>query len=133
MPTSEFAAKNKGLHWEQYAAAVDLPIGIDLIVGQPTFFTGTSTVTGASDIIALTALDTLKAYLAFQTIDAYAPIMTEKLEKMHFDFHETTLSGVTEQEPLWRRRYRRMQWIAWDAGRSALCREAFFRLRPRPR
>jgi endothelin-converting enzyme/putative endopeptidase len=22
---------------------------------------------------------------------------------MHFDFHETTLSGVTEQEPLWRR------------------------------
>ena len=29
--------------------------------------------------------------------------MTEEIEKIHFNFHETTLSGVAEQEPLWRR------------------------------
>jgi putative endopeptidase len=97
MPSSEFSSKYKDLRWEAYAGAAGLPIGVDLIAGQPSFFQG------ASDIISKTDLDTLKAYLAFQTIDAYAPLLSESLEKMHFSFHETALSGVTEQEPLWRR------------------------------
>lgn len=95
--SSEFANKNRAIYWESYAAAVSLPAGVDLIVGQPSFFEG------ASQIIDKTDLDTLKAYLAFQTIDAYAPLLTQELELTHFAFHETALSGVTEQEPLWRR------------------------------
>lgn len=97
MPSSEFASKYTDLRWEQYASAAGLPVGIDLIAGQPSFFQN------ASDIIAKSDLETLKAYLAFQTIDAYAPLLSESLEKMHFGFHATALSGVTEQEPLWRR------------------------------
>jgi endothelin-converting enzyme/putative endopeptidase len=96
-PSSEFSKTNKSLHWDSYANAVGLPGSIDLIVGQPSFFKG------ADETIAKTSLETLKAYLAFQTIDAYAPLLTQDLEKIHFDFHETALSGVTEQEPLWRR------------------------------
>lgn len=97
MPSSEFGSKYSGLLWANYAKAAGLPGASDLIVGQPSFFTG------ASELIQSTDVETLKAYLAFQTIDSFAPLLTESLEKMHFDFHKTTLSGVTEQEPLWRR------------------------------
>jgi putative endopeptidase len=97
MPSSEFSSKYSELRWEGYAAAAGLPSGIDLIAGQPSFFGG------ASEILNKTELDTLKAYLAFQTLDAYAPLLSESLEKMHFAFHKTALSGITEQEPLWRR------------------------------
>ncbi len=97
MPATDIATKFANLRWADYATAAGLPTGLDVIVGQPSFMAGASNTVNESD------LETLKAYLAFQLIDTYAPLMSETLEKIHFDFHETTLSGVTEQEPLWRR------------------------------
>jgi len=97
MPATEIASKYASLRWADYATAAGLPSGLDVIVGQPSF------MEGASNTITENDLDTLKAYLVFQVVDTYAPLLTESMEKLHFDFHETTLSGVTEQEPLWRR------------------------------
>jgi putative endopeptidase len=97
MPATDIATKYASLRWADYATAAGLPSGLDVIVGQPSF------MAGASNTITENDLDTLKAYLAFQVVDTYAPLLTESIEKLHFDFHETTLSGVTEQEPLWRR------------------------------
>ena len=94
---SELASSFPNLLWSDYATAAGLPSGLDVIVGQPSFMTGASNNVDDSD------LETLKAYLAFQMLDTYAPLLSESLEKMHFDFHKTTLSGITEQEPLWRR------------------------------
>lgn len=94
---SELASNFPNLLWSDYATAAGLPSGLDVIVGQPSF------MTGASNTVSESELETLKAYLAFQMIDTYAPLLSEALERMHFDFHKTTLSGVTEQEPLWRR------------------------------
>lgn len=97
MPASELATRYPNLLWSDYATAAGLPSGLEVIVGQPSFMIGASRNIDDCD------LETLKAYLAFQMIDTYAPLLSESLEKMHFDFHKTTLSGVTEQEPLWRR------------------------------
>lgn len=97
MQATDIASKYASLRWADYATAAGLPSGLDVIVGQPSF------MAGASNTITENDLDTLKAYLAFQMVDTYAPLLTESIEKLHFDFHETTLSGVTEQEPLWRR------------------------------
>ena len=94
---ADFVSKTQGLHWSTYAQAVGLGQIQELIVGQPSFFEE------AQEIIAQTDLDVLKAYLAFQTIDTFAPVMTQEIEKLHFDFHKTVLSGVEQQEPLWRR------------------------------
>ena len=44
-----------------------------------------------------------KDYLAFKVIDSYANYLSESIEREHFDFHSTAISGVTEQEPLWKR------------------------------
>jgi endothelin-converting enzyme/putative endopeptidase len=94
---SEFAEKNPGLGWKAYAQATGLSDQEELIVGQPSFFEE------AQLILADESLPTIQAYLAFKTVDTYAPVLSETVEKMHFAFHETVLSGVAEQEPLWRR------------------------------
>ncbi|MCU0708928.1 MAG: M13 family metallopeptidase [Pirellula sp.] len=94
---NDFAGKNPGLAWKAYAEATGLSSQDELIVGQPSFFES------AQKIIADESIPTIQAYLAFKTVDTYAPVLSETLEKMHFAFHETVLSGVTEQEPLWRR------------------------------
>ena len=94
---SEFIASAPGLSWNDYAEAVGLGDVKEVIVGQPSFFEATQQILAKSDV------EVLKAYLAFQTANTFAPVMTEELEKLHFDFHETVLSGVEEQEPLWRR------------------------------
>ena len=97
MPASELATGFPHLGWSDFATSAGLPTGLDVIVGQPSFMTGASNIVNESD------LETLKAYLAFRMIDSYAPLLSESVEKIHFGFHKTTLSGVTEQEPLWRR------------------------------
>jgi putative endopeptidase len=94
---SDFAEKNPGLAWKVYAEATGLSSQDELIVGQPSFFEE------AQKIFADESIPTIQAYLAFKTVDTYAPVLSETLEKMHFAFHETVLSGVAEQEPLWRR------------------------------
>ncbi|MFM8571601.1 MAG: M13 family metallopeptidase [Pirellula sp.] len=94
---ADFSAKHPGLLWKTYANATALPEIQEIIVGQPSFFEQ------AQEILAQSDIEVLKAYLAFQTIDTFAPVMTEELEKLHFGFHKTVLSGVEQQEPLWRR------------------------------
>ncbi len=92
-----FATKNPGLQWDAYAKSCGIAGQTELIVGQPSFFEATQA------LLAEEPVETLKAFLAFQTIDTFAQILSESLEKRHFDFHETVLSGVAEQQPLWRR------------------------------
>jgi endothelin-converting enzyme/putative endopeptidase len=97
MSTSDFTEANPGLSWKQYAQTAGVSDLNELIVGQPSFFRD------IQETLSQQSLETLKAYLAFQTVDTYAPVLSEEFEKMHFAFHRTTLSGVSEQEPLWRR------------------------------
>lgn len=48
-------------------------------------------------------LDVWKHYLKYRVIDTYASATSEALEKRHFDFHATAITGVEEQKPLWKR------------------------------
>jgi endothelin-converting enzyme/putative endopeptidase len=97
MTTADFAKSIPSLDWNAYAIATGLKLDAELVIGQPSFFESMSKVFEKTD------LDVLKAALAFQAINTYAPILSESLEAKHFAFFETTLSGVEEQEPLERR------------------------------
>lgn len=94
---SKFIGDHPNLYWPEYAKAAGISDVREIIVGEPSFFAG------AQDRIKSESLDVLKAYLAFQTIDTYAPVLSEELEKKHFEFHQKKLSGIPEQQPLWRR------------------------------
>ncbi len=69
----------------------------EFIVRQPSY------VEKLNSLLAEVPLDTWKEYYAFRVIDAVAMDLSEPIEKRHFEFHETFLSGIEEQKPLWRR------------------------------
>jgi len=55
------------------------------------------------EIIYSTDLDTWKTYLNWTVLNTAAALLNEELDEQNFDFYSKTLSGVEEQEPLWRR------------------------------
>nr|WP_235908887.1 M13 family metallopeptidase [Roseiconus nitratireducens] len=85
------------LKWFEFADTAGIGSIDEIVVRQPSF------VDGMSDLFEEVSIDRWKDYLTFHTIDGFASGLTEKLEKRHFDFHETEISGITEQQPLWKR------------------------------
>ncbi|WP_153558359.1 M13 family metallopeptidase [Roseimaritima sediminicola] len=83
--------------WPSYAAATEFDKSDAFVLRQPSFFSD------INDLLKKHPLNTWKDYLAFKVVDAYASSLTEALEKRHFDFHGTAVTGVTEQKPMWRR------------------------------
>lgn len=69
----------------------------EFIVRQPSYFEG------LNELLAEVPLSTWKEYYTYNVIDSYAMDLSEDIEKRYFSFHQTALSGVEEQKPLWRR------------------------------
>lgn len=67
------------------------------IVMQPDY------LSGLNELLEKVPLGTWKEYYTFRVVDAFSVDLTEELEKRHFAFHATALTGVEEQKPLWRR------------------------------
>src|SRR6204780_5434464 len=94
---SGFAANAPGLDWAEYFQAAGLSNQDSFIVWQPTAFAGESA------LVASTALDTWKDWLAFHLIDAYAGVLPKAFADESFAFFGRTLSGTPEQRPRWQR------------------------------
>ena len=97
MTHADLAAKLPHLQWPGFVSGAGFDKEESVIVRQVSF------LEGVNALIDSVPLETWKDYLSYQVIDSYAPILSEELEKRHFEFHETAISGVTEQKPLWRR------------------------------
>jgi putative endopeptidase len=83
--------------WDSFRDAYGLDKAQSMVVRQPTYFDALGKLVGEFSV------DQWKAYLAFHAVDAYASGLSEELEKRHFDFHGTAISGIDEQRPLWKR------------------------------
>ena len=94
---ADFAAKAPGLDWAEFFRGAGLNKQTSFIVWQPTAFTGESA------LVASTALDTWKDWLAFHLIDAYAGVLPKALVDERFAFFGKILSGTPEQRPRWKR------------------------------
>ncbi len=94
---SAFAESHPDLHWLEYSKVVSLPSEGEIIVGQPSYFDG------VQSILASAELETLKAYSVFHILDQYGDVLSEDIDQLHFAFHKKALSGVSEQEELWKR------------------------------
>lgn len=94
---ADFASGHPEIHWLAYSKVVGIPTAGELIVREPSYFEG------LNKIIAATDLETLKAYTQFHVLDQYADVLSEDLEKLHFQMHKVALSGVSEQEEMWKR------------------------------
>ena len=94
---SEFAVKAPGLDWAEYFRGSDLSQQGSFIVWQPT------AVAGESALVASTALETWKDWLALHLIEAYALALPKAFSDEQFAFFEKTLSGTPEQRVRWKR------------------------------
>jgi putative endopeptidase len=82
--------------WRRLLDGADLG-GVDrLIVQQNT------AIPAIAAIYAQTALDTLKAWQAFQIVDTAAPYLPQRFADAYFAFHGGVLEGKLERPPRWR-------------------------------
>ncbi|MFK7736692.1 MAG: M13 family metallopeptidase [Pirellulaceae bacterium] len=98
-PTSResFAATLSNFSMSTFLDETGLSIEDSFIVRQPDYFAG------LNELLETIPISTWKEYYMFRVVDAFAVDLTEELEKRHFDFHATAMTGVEEQKPLWRR------------------------------
>ena len=79
-------------------AALGIANKVDyVIVNQPSY------LAGYNKVLASTDLDTLKAYFEWQLLRSYASYLSKNFVDESFAFYGTVLSGVTENQPRWKR------------------------------
>ncbi len=93
---SDFTAKAPGLDWAEYFRGAGLSQE-SYIVWQPTAFTGESA------LVASTALEAWKDWLAFHLLEAQANGLPKAFSDEHFAFVGKVLSGTPQQRERWRR------------------------------
>jgi endothelin-converting enzyme/putative endopeptidase len=106
---SDFAAKAPGLDWVEYFRAAGLASQKSFIVWQPGAFTGEAA------LVASTALETWKDWLAFHLIDAYAGVLPKAFSDESFAFFGKVLGGTPEQRPRWQRGVQVVNGLLGDA------------------
>jgi putative endopeptidase len=82
-----------GLDWAEYLRGAGLASQATFIVWQP------AALTAESALVASTALDVWKDWLAFHVIEDYADVLPKGLADERFNFFDKTLYGASEQRP----------------------------------
>ncbi|MCH9691905.1 MAG: peptidase M13 [Gammaproteobacteria bacterium] len=85
------------INWNQFLTAAQLQDVSNVIVAQPNY------LQAVNKIIVETDLNTWRRYLKIKLLTAMAPYMHQELASAHFDFYSTTIRGIQEQEPRWKR------------------------------
>ncbi len=94
---ADFATKAPGIAWAPYMTALGVAGRPYYIVSQP------SAVTGEAKVFADAPLAVLRDYAALRVMRAFAPYLSNDIEKANFAFYGTTLSGAPQQQDRWKR------------------------------
>ena len=87
-----------GFDWNSYLDSAGISAKADyVIVSQPSYLKGFAVLSEK------TSLATWKAYLQMRLISAYANFLSKPFVDERFAFYGTTLSGVTQMQPRWKR------------------------------
>jgi len=97
MATAELAKFAPGFDWQAFLAGASLSPAKRVIVAENTAFPKIAAIYGKTDV------ETLKAWLAFTTIDQSAAYLSKDFDQARFDFRAKTLSGTPAQQPRWKR------------------------------
>ena len=95
---AELGAIAVGYDWHRYmvAAGIDGKVSY-LILSQPSF------LQGFGKLLVNTSLATWKAYFRWHLLSDFAPYLSQSYVDEAFAFYGTTLQGVPENQPRWKR------------------------------
>ncbi|MFL6672708.1 MAG: M13 family peptidase, partial [Massilia sp.] len=95
---ADMAKTAPGFDWKSWLDASGIGAKTTyVIVSQPSYLKGFAEVSNK------TSLDTWKTYLTAHLVGAYANFLSKPFVDERFSFYGTTLSGVKEMEPRWKR------------------------------
>lgn len=97
MAVTELNEMMGSFDWAAFASGVKLSALTDIIVSQPSYFTG------FSKVMADTDLQTWQDYLSIKVIGGYADRLSSNFADRKFAFYGKTLSGIEQQQPRWKR------------------------------
>lgn len=80
-----------------YASQAGLGAASQVVVRMPSYFEG------FAGVFAETDLATWQDYMTLRTLNAYASRLSSEFADLNFDFYQTTLQGVPEQQERWKR------------------------------
>lgn len=94
---ADFARQAPGLEWGAFFREAGMADQPTIIVAQPTAFTGTARLIGA------TPQEVLNDYLALRVTDRMAPFLSHDFVAANFAFRGTVLNGTPQNEERWKR------------------------------
>lgn len=119
MPPAELQALTPNFNWTRYLRAVNAPALQTINVREPDF------ARAVNQVLADTPAVDLQAYLRWQLLRATAPLLPKRFVDENFAFYSTTLSGVSQQQPRWRRCVQASDRDLGEALGQAFVEEAF--------
>jgi putative endopeptidase len=96
-PAADLPKLAPGFDWNALLAGADLTAAKRVVVAENTAFPKIAAIYAKTDV------ETLKAWLAFTTVDQAAGYLSKAFDEARFDFRSKTLSGVQVQSPRWKR------------------------------
>ena len=94
---ADFTAKAPGFPWAKFLTDLGAPQQRFYLVSQP------SALTGEAKVFADAPLPVLQDFLRLRVLRALAPYLASNVDQANFAFYSTTLRGVPQQEPRWKR------------------------------
>jgi predicted metalloendopeptidase len=96
-PVTQLAANAPDIDWSHFFAAGGAPTFTQLNVAVPEY------VKSVDTLVRDTPLPIWQAYLRYHLVDAYAAALPARFVDANFAFRSTTLLGVHDQLPRWKR------------------------------
>jgi putative endopeptidase len=107
---AKLATLAPGYDWKSGLATAGIANRVDyVIVNQPSY------LAALSKLVAETDLATWKAYFEWQVLRSYANYLSKDFVDTTFAFYGTTISGVTQQQPRWKRGIGAMEGVMGEA------------------
>jgi len=99
MPLADFVAASPALHWREFLAGADIDeqTMTELVVAQPSFFTG------VADLLVEDQLPAWRAWARWKLVSSLSPYLSSDLVDERFRFYGTVLSGTPTLRERWKR------------------------------
>ena len=97
VPVAELAKQFPGFDWDTWTRELGVSSVPALVVNQPSYLKALASTVNELPV------DAWKPYLKASLLNGFAPYLNKSLVDAEFGFYNTTLRGVKEQQPRWKR------------------------------